>query len=190
MAQPKILSIARDNATSLRGALAEADDADLLVTLGGASVGDHDIVADVLREIGLTLDFHKVAMRPGKPMMAGKLGKMALIGLPGNPVSAMVCGRVFLVPAVRVMLGVADSTSEPGRARLSSDLGPNGPRQHFMRGIVATKDGNLIFTPAESQDSSRLGILANSNALAPRPPNDPPRRAGEEILILSLHAQD
>ncbi len=190
-AAPKLLPIARDNAESLRASLSLASDADLLVTLGGASVGDHDIVAKVMKESGLTLDFHKVAMRPGKPMMAGKIGEMAMIGLPGNPVSAMVCGRVFLVAALMRMMGLPDDSAQLEQAQLTSGLGPNGPRRHYMRALVErTADGRLICTPCESQDSSRLRILASSNALAVRPPNAPPRRAGDAINILRLHALD
>ncbi len=183
-AKPRLLPIARDNRDSLRAALESAADADLLVTLGGASVGDHDIVASVLGEAGLTLDFHKVAMRPGKPMMAGKIGDLTMVGLPGNPVSSLVCGRVFLLPAVERMLGGTGAAPDYETARLLSDLGPNGPRAHYMRAVVSATDDGLTCAPGESQDSSRLRILATSNALAIRPPNDSPRRAGDAIRVL------
>lgn len=187
-AAPKLLPIARDNPNSLRAALEGAKGADLLVTLGGASVGDHDLVASVLGEEGLTLDFHKVAMRPGKPMMAGRIGDLAMIGLPGNPVSAMVCGRVFLLPAIDRMLGGSGAVASITTARLQTDLGPNGPREHYMRAVLSDDTAGLTCTPCESQDSSRLRILATSNALAIRPPNDPPRRAGDVIQVMRLNS--
>lgn len=189
-ASTMLAPIARDDPVSLRAALAAAEGADLLVTMGGASVGDHDIVADVLGEAGLTLDFHKIAMRPGKPLMAGKIGDMAMIGLPGNPVSAMVCGRLFLVPAVERMLGLPGGAPVTEAATLTEDLGANGPREHYMRVRVSHSADGLICSPFSSQDSSRLRILASSNALAVRPPNDPPRPAGARIDILRLRDPD
>ncbi len=129
-------------------------------------------------------------MRPGKPVMAGKIGGMAMVGLPGNPVSAMVCGRVFLIPAVERMLGLPGDGPRMERTSLTADLGPNGPREHYMRAVVTHTPQGLTCTPCESQDSSRLRILATSNALAVRPPNDSARRAGESISILRLRNPD
>ncbi len=157
--QPNILDIARDTPESLDAQITEAkQSADILVTIGGASVGDHDLVAPRLQAQGMTLDFWKIAMRPGKPLLFGRLGDCQVLGLPGNPVSSLICGRVFLVPLINAVLGqphnhVASTTS----ARLTSDLGANGPRQHYMRATLTTlTDGIREITPAPSQDSSLL----------------------------------
>jgi len=115
---------------------------------------------------------------------------MAMVGLPGNPVSAMVCGRIFLVPAVERMLGLQGDAPRAERARLAVGLGPNGPRQHYMRAVVTRGGDGLICAPCESQDSSRMRILATANALAVRPPADPARRAGEPIEFLWLRDPD
>jgi molybdopterin molybdotransferase len=181
-AQARLLPVARDNAASLGQAFHLAKGADLIVTIGGASVGDHDLVAPVAQSLGLETSFYKVAMRPGKPLMAGQLQGTAMIGLPGNPVSAMVCGTVFVLPMVRRMLGLA-STAEPLRlAPLGIDLPRNGPRAHYMRARLT--EGALH--PDARQDSSLLSVLARADALLVRPPADPPRAAGEMAQYLLL----
>ena len=168
-AEPLFCPIARDNADSLRAALAAARGADFIVTLGGASVGDHDLVADVFGGEGLSLDFYKIAMRPGKPLMAGRLGDAVMVGLPGNPVSAMVCGEVFLRPALEAAMGLPARSRIRRAAPLAHALGPNGPREHYMRARLR-EDGALeVF---ENQDSSLVATLARANALAVRLPGE------------------
>ncbi|UWQ20273.1 molybdopterin molybdotransferase MoeA [Jannaschia sp. W003] len=180
-AEARLLPIARDRAESLRDVLALGADADLVVTVGGASVGDHDLVAEVAGDAGLDLAFHKVRMRPGKPLLAGRLGNAALVGLPGNPVSALVCAMLFVVPMVERMLGL-DPGPRIRRAPLAAPVGPNGPREHYARATL-TPDGLRI---AERQDSSLLTVLAEADALAIRPPDDPARGAGEVLDYVPL----
>lgn len=181
-AEPRILPIARDTHASLTVALEMALSADLIVTIGGASVGDHDLVADVADAMGMERSFYKVAMRPGKPLMSGRLRGVPLVGLPGNPVSAMVCGRVFLLPLIRKMLGLGEAAPDLREARLAEDLPENGPREHYMRAIRS--DGEI--RAWDNQDSSLLTILAQANALLVRAPGEPARRAGEMVPYLDL----
>jgi molybdopterin molybdotransferase len=181
-ATARLLPIARDNVASLEQAFALAAGADLIVTIGGASVGDHDLVGQVAQSSGLSRSFYKIAMRPGKPLMAGRLGQAAMIGLPGNPVSAMVCGHVFLRPVIRKMLGLGTAPAPLQHARLTHDVAANGPRAHYMRATLSPA-GVSIF---DRQDSSLLQILAQANCLALRPPHDPARKAGDTIAILPL----
>ncbi len=181
-AKARLLPIARDNEASLRTVFDLAKEADLVITIGGASVGDHDLVGPVAAELGMEQAFYKVAMRPGKPLMAGRLGKTTLIGLPGNPVSAMVCGSVFVLPAIRVMLGLPPEPTPVLRATLGADVGANGPRQHYMRAVL---DGDTV-TVMDRQDSALLSVLSTANALVVRTPNDPARRAGETVDVLPL----
>tara|TARA_R100000322_G_scaffold28565_8_gene18504 strand:+ start:2299 stop:3471 length:1173 start_codon:yes stop_codon:yes gene_type:complete len=181
-ANVRLLPIARDNAESLRFVFGLAASADLVVTIGGASVGDHDLVGPVAAELGMEQAFYKVAMRPGKPLMAGRLGKALMVGLPGNPVSAMVCGTVFILPALRAMLGLPGDPVATQTATLTADLAPNGPRQHYMRAVVAP-DGIAAMS---TQDSALLSVLATANALIVRPPDDPTRKAGETVEYLPL----
>ena len=181
-AEPRMLPIARDTHQSLDTVFGLVDDADLVVTVGGASVGDHDLVADAAGARGMERSFYKVAMRPGKPLMAGRLGGAVMIGLPGNPVSALVCGHVFLLPVVRAMLGLPAEPARRSSAVLSHDLPENGPREHYMR-AVRDADGITIF---DRQDSALLSVLNDANALAIRPPGDPARASGESIEYLPL----
>ncbi|WP_133486289.1 gephyrin-like molybdotransferase Glp [Aliiroseovarius marinus] len=178
----RMLPIARDNADSLRTALELAADADLIVTIGGASVGDHDIVGDVAAEMGMDQSFYKVLMRPGKPLMAGRMGDAVMIGLPGNPVSSMVCGHVFLVPALRAMQGLGESAAPRHQAILAADVRQNGPREHYMRARV---DGGQI-TVFDSQDSALLSVLAQANALLVRPVAAPALEAGAQVEYLPI----
>lgn len=181
-AHARLLPIARDNVDSLRMAFELAADADLIVTIGGASVGDHDLVGPVAAEMGMEQAFYKVLMRPGKPLMAGRMGDAAMIGLPGNPVSAMVCGHVFLIPALRAMLGLGAAPAPRHRAPLAAPVRANGPREHYMRARV--EDGKI--TVFDRQDSALLSVLAQANALAIRPPSDPARDAGEVLDYLPI----
>ncbi|MCA0941026.1 molybdopterin molybdotransferase MoeA [Salipiger pacificus] len=181
-AEPRLLPIARDNEASLRTIFGMVGDADLVVTIGGASVGDHDLVARVAEGMGLERAFHKVAMRPGKPLMSGRFGEAMMVGLPGNPVSAMVCGHVFLAPVIRAMLGLDAAAAPRETLRLAAPVGENGPREHYMRARV-TPEGVSIF---DRQDSALLSVLGAADALAVRPPRDPARAAGEEIEVIRL----
>ncbi len=181
-AQVRILPIAKDTTSSLETAFSLARGADLVVTIGGASVGDFDLVADVSEGLGMERSFYKIRMRPGKPLMAGRIGDAAMVGLPGNPVSAMVCGYLFLVPMVRQMLGIEQVLDPFRTAPLSKPIGKNGPREHYMRAIV---DENGIRACAD-QDSSLLSVLAEANALLVRDPDDPERPAGNEVRYLPI----
>ena len=181
-AAPRLLPIAYDNEASLRTAFDLAQGADLIVTIGGASVGDYDIVANLAPQLGFDQQFYKVAMRPGKPLMAGTFGNAMMIGLPGNPVSAMVCGHVFVAPVVRAMLGLAARAAPRLTAPLAEDLPPNGPREHYMR--ARFEDGGLV--AFGSQDSSLLSILGAADALIVRPPHDPEQAKGTLVEYLPL----
>lgn len=181
-ATARLLPIARDNVSSLELAFDMAADADLIVTIGGASVGDHDLVGQVAQDKGMARAFYKVAMRPGKPLMAGKLGRSAMIGLPGNPVSAMVCGHVFLAPVIRKLQGLGEQAAPRSTAKLAKAIGTNGPREHYMR---AFQDHTGV-TIYDRQDSALLTVLAQANCLVIRPPNDPARHAGDSIEIIQL----
>lgn len=181
-ADARLMPIARDNASSLKTAFRLASSADLIVTIGGASVGDHDLVAPVAEELGMRQSFYKVAMRPGKPLMAGRLNGTPMIGLPGNPVSALVCGTVFVTPVIRAMLGLGAQPATQMLTTLAAALPANGPREHYMRATVEA-DGLRAF---DQQDSSLLSILARANALLVRPPHDPARTQGERVSYLPL----
>ncbi|WP_371153450.1 gephyrin-like molybdotransferase Glp [Jannaschia sp. 2305UL9-9] len=178
----RLLPIARDTRDSLNAAMDFATGADLLVTIGGASVGDHDLIAEVLRSRGVDMAFHKVAMRPGKPLMAGRIGDMPIVGLPGNPVSAMVCGLLFIRPMIARMLHRPD-TDNTLQASLAHAIGANGPRAHYMRASMG-KDGRVSVAP--QQDSSLLSVLASCDTLVVRPPHDPARNAGDTVLCIPL----
>lgn len=181
-AQARLLPIARDNVASLELAFDLAKDADLIITIGGASVGDHDLVGDVAQSKGMERAFYKVAMRPGKPLMAGRLRNATMIGLPGNPVSAMVCGHIFVAPVIRKMLGLGAHPAPRDTAILAKPLPANGPRQHYMRADQGP-EGVTIF---ERQDSALLTVLADANCLAVRPINDAAKQTGDPIEIIRL----
>ena len=177
-----MIPIARDTHASLATAFDLALDADLVVTIGGASVGDHDLVGDVAADLGMQRSFYKIRMRPGKPLMAGKMADSAMVGLPGNPVSAMVCGYLFILPMVRLMLGLPAQASPLKQATLAAGLDQNGSREHYMRAVI--EDGKV--TAFDNQDSALLTVLAHANALLVRAPDDPPRMAGETVDYLPL----
>lgn len=185
---PRILGIAGDTLASLHDHIERAGDADILVTLGGASVGDHDLVQRALIERGLTLEFYKIAMRPGKPLMFGALNRLRVLGFPGNPVSALICARVFLFPLVEAMLGLRrqDLDLQTIEAMLDAPLEQNGERTHYMRARLTRDGGELRVTPAPSQDSSLMATLAMSNCLIIRQPLAPAAEPGERVHILAL----
>ncbi len=181
-AKARLLPIARDTRASLETVLGLAEGCDLVLTIGGASVGDHDLVARLGPELGMERAFYKVAMRPGKPLMAGRMGAAAMVGLPGNPVSAMVCGHVFVAPMIDAMLGLGTAPAPRRTAPLAAPLPANGPREHYMRARLS-EDG---IAAEDRQDSSLLSILAHSDALLVRPPHDPERQVGELVAYLPL----
>lgn len=186
-AQPKLLGIAADTREDLEAKLATATDADVLVTIGGASVGDRDLVKPALEARGMALDFWKVAVRPGKPMLFGRLGDMRVLGLPGNPLSCLIAARIFLVPLIFRMLGRTDAPLPESMALLAHDMEANGPRQHYMRGTLASGGSGLPrVTALTSQDAAHMSALAAADVLIVRPPNAPATRAGELVLVLPL----
>jgi molybdopterin molybdotransferase len=186
--EPHDLGIAVDTRPALADALARARDLspDVLVTLGGASVGDHDLVQEALKTAGMELDFWKIAMRPGKPLMFGRLGGMRVLGLPGNPVSSLVCAVLFLAPLLSALLG------EPPRDRteaaiLGADMAENDRRQDYVRARLSERsDGLPVATPFPRQDSSMLATFARSDCLIIRAPHAPPAAAGTACRIVRL----
>ena len=185
--EPLQLAIARDEADSLRRLAAQAQGADLLVTTGGASVGEHDLVRSALGESGLELDFWKIAMRPGKPLLFGRLGETPLLGLPGNPVSTVVCAALFLRPVLERLQGLERPAHRLRPARLGSALPQNDRRQDYLRSRIETaEDGALVALPFARQDSSMLATLAQADGLVVRAPHAPPAEPGETVQYLPL----
>lgn len=184
------LGIARDNFPEIEAAIRRARNAgaDVLVTLGGASVGEHDLVQQALKNEGMDLGFWRIAMRPGKPLMHGAIGDMRVLGLPGNPVSAIVCAILFLVPLVKALTGDVEAASDGTiPARLGADMGKNDTRQDYVRARIAgLNDGNPVATPFSRQDSSMLGVLAESQGLIVRPPFAEPAKAGDPCRVILL----
>ena len=187
--EPVSLGIAKDDVESLVTLARAGSAADILVTIGGASVGERDLVAMALNPEGLELDFWKVAMRPGKPLLSGRLGSTRLLGLPGNPISAFVCAHVFLVPMLQVMLGLAREARPAPEALLSEDLEANGPREHYMRGVsVRGPNGERLVRPLPSQDSSLVAAFAEADCLIVRDANAPAAGCGDRVKIIPLDA--
>lgn len=181
--EPILLGIAPDNLADTVGHIARASNADIIVTTGGASVGDHDLVRPAFEHLGVKLDFWKLAMRPGKPMLFGRLGHQRMLGLPGNPVSALITARVFLVPLIAALLGKSASELGTATAMLAHPIEANGPRQHYMRAIQHP-DGTI--TPVANQDSSLLVPLARANALIVRPPQAPLAEKGTVVPVIRI----
>jgi len=183
------LGIAPDRLDPTVAAVARAKElgVDVLVTTGGASVGDHDLVQKALAAEGMALSFWKVALRPGRPLMHGYLGGMAVLGLPGNPVSAFVCGVLFLSPLLRRLAGRADLGPDIESAVLGCELPANDERTDYMRAALAIgPDGSLVATPYRVQDSSMLAPLASAGCLVIREPYAPPAAAGARCAIVKL----
>ncbi len=181
-----ILGIAEDDVESIAGLARAGRDADILLTIGGASVGDKDLVATALGPEGLALDFWKIAMRPGKPLLYGRLGPQRVLGVPGNPVSALICAMVFLVPMLSRMLGIKDD-QRLIEAVLAEDLEENGPREHYMRAVSElSPDGNRLVRPLPRQDSSLMADFARANGLIVRAPHAPALPRGSRVPILPL----
>ena len=184
---PVNLGIARDRPGAMLEQVRSAPlPLDLIVTTGGASVGVHDHVVDDLSSSGTELGFWKIAMRPGKPLIHGQIDGIPLLGLPGNPVSSAVCANIFLRPAIARLSG-GSYEPELVTALLGCDLPENDLRQDYLRSTVAVDaDGNMAVEPARKQDSSMIGIYAHANALIVRPPFDPPKSAGDAVMVMRL----
>lgn len=185
-AEARMLPIARDTEADLRTVFGLTEGADLIVTIGGASVGDHDLVGKVASDLGLERAFWKIAMRPGKPLMAGRVLGIPMLGLPGNPVSAIVCAHLFLLPMLKAMLGQPNPAPQVQSARLGSDQPANGARAHYMRARLSLADGQPCITPFARQDSALLSILTEADALLIRPIHDPARKAGDRMDFIAI----
>ncbi len=184
------LGIARDTLEDIAARLAEARNCDVLITIGGVSVGGRDLIRPALEAAGFRAAFHGVAMRPGKPFLFGRLGAMPVLGLPGNPVSALVCGMVFLLPLLRAMTGEAQESGHE-TAALRAPLAANDARQDYIRARLSrTPGGSLEVSPLPSQDSGQLALLCAADALIRRPPHAPAAGAGERVPVLKLDAFD
>ena len=181
------LGIAPDDRSALAAMAAGATGADLLVTTGGASVGDHDLVREAFGDVGLSLDFWKIAMRPGKPLMFGHVGTTPMLGLPGNPVSTMVCGTLFIRPVMRVLQGLPADEGPLPTARLGRDLPANDRREDYLRSrLDAAPEGGVVATPFDVQDSAMIARLAQADCLVVRAPHAPPARAGDAVDYLPI----
>lgn len=181
------LGIAPDDRSALIRMAEGAMGADLLVTIGGASVGDRDLVQSALGDIGFALDFWKIAIRPGKPLIFGRIGGTPLLGLPGNPVSALVCTALFLRAAMEAMLGLPASRRDPETARLACDLPANDEREDFLRArFEPAAGGGTVVRPFPVQDSAMLSVLATADCLVIRPPHAKAAAAGDLVPVLPL----
>jgi molybdopterin molybdotransferase len=179
------LGIAPDKREAISAFVGKAAGADILVTSGGASVGEHDLVQEALKASGMALDFWRIAMRPGKPLMVGRLGATRVLGLPGNPVSTFVCAELFLKPLIRAMLGLPTAT-EIATATLGAPMPANDSRQDYVRATIAHTSAGLVATPFTVQDSSMLSTLAAADALIVRPIDAPAASVGESVPVLLL----
>lgn len=181
------LGIAPDDEATLARQAAGAEGCDLLVTIGGASVGDHDLVQKVLGQAGASIDFWKIAMRPGKPLMFGRFGAVPLLGLPGNPVSAMICAVLFLAPALARLTGLIGGNLMVTNARLGRPLAANDQRQDYLRARLSQDQSMaLVATPFDKQDSSMLSALSASDCFIVRPPHAPAAGVGDSVEIIDL----
>jgi molybdopterin molybdotransferase len=186
---PVVLPIARDDRATIAATADAIGGMDMLVTTGGASVGDHDLVIESLRQRGMTLDFWQIAMRPGKPLLYGRLGGTPVLGLPGNPVSAMVCAVLFLIPAISRLCGLPGDPPATEPARLGAKLAANDHRADHLRATLAPgPDGAAVVTPFPVQDSAMLQRLARADALILRAPHAPALAEGAEVRVIRLDA--
>jgi molybdopterin molybdotransferase len=184
---PVVLPIAADNTEAIAAVADAAAGMDMLVTTGGASVGEHDLVVEGLEKRGLKVDFWKIAMRPGKPLMYGALGPVPVLGLPGNPVSALVCAILFLLPALARLTGLPAGPPPTTTARLGKGVPANDQRADHLRATLATgPDGQLVASIFPVQDSAMLRRLALADALILRPPHAPALPEGAEVPIIRL----
>ncbi|WP_244459979.1 gephyrin-like molybdotransferase Glp [Roseomonas fluvialis] len=185
--EPVVLPIAPDDTAAIADVAAGAHAFDLLVTTGGASVGDHDLIQQALGGEGFELGFWKIAMRPGKPLIWGRLGRTPVLGLPGNPVSALVCGVVFLIPAIARLSGLEGAPTPTRRVLTAVPLAQNDRRADHLRAALSVDaQGRMLVTPAPVQDSSMLATLARADALVMRAPFAPALPAGAEVEAIIL----
>jgi len=181
------LGIAKDTPESLTTLIRAGAGADILVTIGGASVGERDLVAAALRAEGLELDFWKIAMRPGKPLLYGHLGSQGVLGVPGNPVAALICGIVFLVPMLHRLLGLREAADGLEDALLGEALAANGPRQHYLRATSRRgPGGEKVVAALPAQDSSLMADFARADCLIVRPPMALALEKGDRVPIITL----
>jgi molybdopterin molybdotransferase len=181
------LGIAKDERESIVTLARAGMGADILLTIGGASVGERDLVAAALKSEGLDLDFWKIAMRPGKPMLYGRMGHQRVLGVPGNPVSALICAHIFLLPMMARMLGLADVAHPEPQAALGEEIEANGVREHYMRAVSEwQEDGTRVVRPLPSQDSSLVAALVRADCLIVRAPHAPALPAGAKVRIVPL----
>ena len=184
--RPRDLGIAADELEAIERAIAGAAAADILVTIGGASVGEHDLVRAALQRRGLRLSFWQIALRPGKPLMFARSGAQRIVGLPGNPVSAALCARLFLKPLIAGLLGLQTEETMM-KARLETPLPANDHRQEYLRATLRRHpDGTMTTAPFPLQDSAMQRTLHAAQALVVRPPHAPPAAAGDMVEILEI----
>ena len=185
--QPLHLGIAPDDEAALGALVTGARGADVLITTGGVSIGEHDLIRKVLGERGLDMDFWRIAMRPGKPLLFGRIDGTPILGLPGNPVSSLVCATLFLRPAIEIMLGCKPAQRPPETAILGADLGANDRRQDYLRArLDIDSRGRRLAVPFERQDSAMLAALARADCLIVRKPRADPAKAGEVVEVVPL----
>jgi molybdopterin molybdotransferase len=187
-AEARDVGVARDRLDDIRAHIQRARDwgADVLVTTGGASVGEHDLVQKALKAEGLDLSFWRVALRPGRPMMHGRLGDLQVLGVPGNPVSSYVCSVLFLVPLIRRLSGRSDIERARETARLGRDLPENDEREDYLRARLSFGPDGPVAVPVSSQDSSLMAHLSRADCLVIRPPHAPAAATGSPCVILKL----
>jgi molybdopterin molybdotransferase len=185
--EPVMLPTAADDIAAIAAAADAARGAEMLLTTGGASVGDHDLVQAALAERGMVLDFWRIAMRPGKPLIHGRLGEVPMLGLPGNPVSALVCAILFLLPAIAKLSGLPGDAAAGEPVRLGASLPANDIREDYVRASLLTQvDGLWVAEPYAKQDSGMISRLAAADALIIRPPFAPACDVGEMVLAIRL----
>ncbi|HUQ35371.1 MAG TPA: gephyrin-like molybdotransferase Glp [Aestuariivirga sp.] len=178
--------IVRDDLKATERAILKMAKTDIIVTTGGASVGDHDFIQEALKNTGIKIDFWKIALRPGKPFMYGRKGKQQVLGLPGNPVSALVCARLFLKPLLDCLQGLPVEETAT-MARLGTAMAANDSRQDYVRAkLEIAPDGSRTATPYGKQDSSMQRTFRDAHCLIIRPPNAPAARIGDLLPILNL----
>ncbi len=184
---PTLLPVARDDRDAIAAVVDDLGGVDMLVTTGGASVGEHDLVQQALTDRGFTLDFWKIAMRPGKPLISGRVAGVPVLGLPGNPVSALICAALFLLPSLDVLGGLPAAAPRIERAVLGAGLGANDKRADHLRASLETRPGGLIVATAfKRQDSGMLSLLVRADALILRAPYAEALPAGAEVEIIRL----
>ncbi len=185
-AQPLVMPVVADDRDAVAAIAGRVRGCDMLVTIGGASVGDHDLIRAGLAEAGFELDFWKIAMRPGKPLIFGRLGEVPVLGLPGNPVSAFVCALLFLLPALDRLSGGPGAPPAQSQATLGVALPPNDEREDHVRATLSHVEGRQVVSADARQDSSLLHQLTRSNCLIRRPPHDPAREADSPVSVIRL----